>query len=368
MMRRLIPGVALAVVLSSGFGVDPADPPSPLLKPPPLRPGDTVVIVATSSPVSSGEVEEAAANLRRRGYQVKIAAGTLEKRGYLAGGDEARAAALNEALRDPEARLVLCARGGYGSPRILDRLDYQAIRRFPKAILGYSDVTSLLLAIEQRARLVTFHGPMAGKDFSGRGGLSPFAERHLLDLLGPASSESRGSAFADWGKDPPGASAEERRTIAPGSAEGPLLGGNLSSIAALMGTPYEIDARGAILFLEDVNEEPFRIDRMLNQLRLAGKLAGARGILLGAFTRCEPRSPRDSLSLEEVFADYFAGLGVPVLAGFPAGHLPEQAVLPLGVRVRLDATARTLSLLEPAVAEPVEAARGAPGEKAPGGQ
>ncbi len=215
---------------------------------------------------------------------------------------------------------------------------------------------------------MTFHGPMAGKDFSGRAGLSPFGERHLLGLLGPGSFESRQTLFADWGKDPPGAAAEERRTLAGGTAEGPLLGGNLSCIAALLGTPYEIDTRGAILFLEDVNEDLFRIDRMLNQLRLAGKLAAAKGILLGAFTRCEARSPKESLTLQEVFADYFTLLGIPVLAGFPAGHLPEQAALPLGVRVRLDSTARTLSILESAVREPEEPARATASDKAPGGQ
>jgi muramoyltetrapeptide carboxypeptidase len=319
------------------------------LRPPPVRPGDAVALIAPASPTRSGDLEEAAANLRRLGYRAKIAPQATDREGYLAGSDAARAEAINRAFADPEVRLILCVRGGYGSPRILDRIDYGLVRRSPKAIVGFSDITALLIAIRQRTGLVTFHGPMAEKDFSGRGGLSPFSEEHLFSLIGPDPFRPGAPPFSDWGSGLSG--APPRRTLRGGAAEGPLVGGNLSTIAALMGTPFEIDARGAILFLEDVNEEPFRIDRMIRQLELGGKLAAAKGIIIGGFTRCEAKSPKESLSLWAIFETYFGDLGIPVLAGFPTGHIPQQATLPLGVRVRLDAGARTVSILEPAVEE-----------------
>ncbi len=339
----------------------------PRLLPAALVEGDLVAVIAPASPARAEEISEAAANLRRMGLRVKVSPHAVDRDGYLAGSDETRAAELNRAFADPEVRMVLCARGGYGSPRILDRLDYDIIRKNPKVLAGYSDITALLIAVRQRTGLVTFHGPM-GKDFSGRAGLSPFAEEHFRGLLGPQPFPLGSPELMDWGGGKL-RGAEPRRTIAPGTAEGILTGGNLSTIAALMGTPHEIDVRDAILFLEDVNEEPFRIDRMLCQLKLAGKLAKTRGILLGGFTRCVARTPSESWSLDEVLDDSFAKLGVPVLAGFPAGHLPEQPPLPFGVRVRLDATARTLAILEPAVSIPAARAPSpvAPPSGAPGG-
>ncbi len=325
-------------------------PPLPpvVIRPPALQSGDTIALITPASPAERSDVEEAAENLTRRGFRVKISPAVREREGYLAGTDALRVEALHRAFSDPEVRMILCVRGGFGSPRLLDKIDYDLVRRHPKIFVGYSDITSLLIAIHQRTGLVTFHGPMAGTDFSGRGGLSPFAAQHLFSLVGLKPFQLEAEPFADWG----GSSqewVESRRTLSEGVAEGTLIGGNLSTIAALMGTPFEIDTRGAILFLEDVNEEPFRIDRMLCQLRLARKFAVARGILLGSFTNCVPRSPRESFTVWEVLQAYFAECGIPVLAGFPAGHLPEQASLPFGSRIRLDATARTLSILEPAV-------------------
>ena len=323
----------------------PLGPPS-IVKPPALRLGDTIAIVGPASPTPPEDVAEAVRNIRKLGYEVRVAASTSARFGYLAGDDEARTRELMEAFLDPAVRVILCARGGYGSPRILDRLDYAAIRKNPKILVGYSDLTALLLAVHSRAGVVTFHGPMAGKDFSGRAGLSPFASRHFFSLLDGGTSFAEAAPAWGFGQQAP---AEPLLTLAPGEAEGPLLGGNLSTIAALLGTPFEPDFRGVILFLEDVNEEPFRIDRMLCQLRLSGKLAHARGIVLGAFTRCVARSPRESLTTEEVLRSSLVPLRIPVLAGYPSGHLSEQVTLPIGVRVRLNATAGTLSLVESAV-------------------
>ena len=345
-MRSLARGIvlveALVLVRAAAAGAE-------ALKPVPLRKGDTIGLVAPASPIPAETVRAATQNLERRGFAVKLAPGSGEKRGYLAGSDATRADDLNALLRDPSVKAVLCLRGGYGSPRILDRIDYEALRRDPKIIVGYSDITALLLAVQRQAGVVAFHGPMGGEWGVGRG-ITPFSEKYFWDAFTSSSP-----LFADWGGDR-AHGMKEPTTLVPGSVEGILIGGNLSVLCSLLGTPYELDARGAILFLEDVSERPFRIDRMLNQLRLAGKLREARGVLLGAFTSCEDPNPASSLSLGEVFTDYFAGLGVPVLADYPAGHVPDQATLPIGIRVRLDATARKLSLLEPPVSGRVAAA------------
>lgn len=293
----------------------------------------------------SRRVREAARNLELRGFEVKILPGVFETEGYLAGSDAVRLADLMTAFRDPGVKMILCLRGGYGSPRLLELIDFEELRRHPKIFVGYSDITSLLIALRQRAGLLTFHGPMAMGDFSGKYGLAPYSGRHFWGLLQPSSPEARSARFTDWGAGAP-ASLGTRRRLAPGVAEGELIGGNLSTVVALIGTPYQIEPRGKILFLEDVNEEPFRIDRMLCQLHLSGRLAGVKGILLGAFTRCVPRSSTTSFSLDQVLRQYLGGLNVPVMAGFPAGHLPDQATLPMGSRVRLDANELTLTLLE----------------------
>lgn len=317
------------------------------IKPPALRPGDTVALLAPAGSVSKKKVGEAARNIEKRGYRVRIFPNAYGARGYLAGDDSSRAKDLNMAFGDPEVRMILCLRGGYGSPRILPLIDFDRIRKNPKIFVGYSDITALLIAIRQKAGLVTFHGPMAMADFSGKWGLAPFSAKHFWSLLEMPENPRRVDAalYSDWGGSPP-KKMPVPRTLAPGVAEGKLIGGNLSTLVALMGTPYEIDTRDAILVLEDVNEEPFRIDRMLCQLEMSGKLRECRGVVLGGFTRCVPKNKRPSLKVEEVIDDYLGGLGVPVLTNYPSGHLPQQATLPIGSMVRLDADARTLSLLE----------------------
>jgi muramoyltetrapeptide carboxypeptidase len=345
-LRALRALLLLAAAVFPPLAPSDASPPAPARKPPALARGDTIGLLAPASPLGAEEVRAAEESLRRRGYRVKRAGSLGASLGYLAGSDRARAADLNELFADPEVKAIVCVRGGYGSPRLLDRIDYDAMRRSPKVLIGYSDITALLLAVQRHAGLVVFHGPM-GKEWASEGGLTPFSERYFWPAVAPAGGAAEAGLLADWGGAAP-AGAEKPFPIARGTAEGILTGGNLSVITALMGTPYEIDARGAILFLEDVGEKLFRIDRMLNQLRLAGKLRDARGIILGAFTGCEESD--GDVSRREVFEDYLAPLGVPVLAGYPAGHVADQATLPFGVRVRLDASAGKLAILEPAVA------------------
>ena len=316
-------------------------------KPAALRSGDMIALLAPAGAVDKKKVLEAARNLEKRGYRVRVFPAVYGQRGYLAGQDTHRARDLNSAFADPEVRMILALRGGYGSPRILPLLDFEMIRKNPKIFVGYSDITALLIAIGQRAHLVTFHGPMAMGDFSGKYGLAPFAARHFWSLLETPPGDGRVDAalFREWGGNPPKKHGK-LRVVAPGLAEGTLTGGNLSTIVALMGTPYEIDTRDKILLLEDVNEEPFRIDRMLCQLEMSGKLRECRGVLLGGFTRCVAKNNRSSLKVEQVLDDYLGGLGVPVIANYPAGHLTQQVTLPLGSLVRLDTGLRTVALLE----------------------
>lgn len=310
--------------------------PKGLIKPPALAEGDLVGVVAPASPpaedreLQRGLEALAAMGLRvRLGRHLRLGGGA--RAGYLAGPDRDRAADLMEMFRDPAVRAIFCARGGYGSARLLPLLDYRVIRRHPKILVGYSDITALHLAIHRRAGLVTFHGPMVASDF-GRG-LSAFTAESLRRALfhphpaGPVAN-------------PP--SLPPPVAVRPGVARGPLIGGNLSLVVSTLGTPFEIRTAGRILFLEEVGEPAYRVDRMLTQLRQAGKLDGVAGV---AFGECgEGRE-----DLMEVLHDRLGDLGVPVLANLAIGHGAEKATLPLGVRATLNAGAGWLAIDEAAV-------------------
>jgi len=312
------------------------DPIEPIF-PPALVDGATIGLVAPASSIDETSVRRAVDELQRRGYHVKLSLGYRQRKAYLAADDAVRAAELNAFFADPDVDAILCLRGGYGSPRILDRVDYEVIRARPKILIGYSDITALLNAVERRTGLVVFHGPMA-KELGD--GLSRYSDTYFWPALRGASP-----LFEDWGGGGPGG-RESLTVVAGGACEGRLVGGNLSVLVATIGTPYEFDSHGTILFLEEVNEKAFRIDRMLNQLRLGGQLASTRGVILGSFSGCGNDLAETSERLDDLFAEYFAGLGVPVLSGFPIGHTRDQVVLPIGVRARLDADARKLTILE----------------------
>jgi muramoyltetrapeptide carboxypeptidase len=342
---------AISVLLLSLFAVGhaAATPPPPettspeslpLLKPPALAAGATLGLLAPASPVGDRTLEQARRNLTARGYRVQVAPNSRARLGYLAGSDAQRVEDLHAFFRDPSIDAIICLRGGYGSPRLLDVIDYDLVRRHPKILVGYSDITALGIALQRRTGLIVFHGPMAVDWQKGRG-LSPFAEHYYWPLF-----QGTSDLFANWGA--PVKGMRRPKALHGGRCEGRLTGGNLSVVCSTMGTPYEIDTRDAILFLEDVSEKLFRIDRMLNQLRLAGKLGECRGILLGRFAGCEESD--GGVSRQEVFEDYLLPLGIPVLVDYPAGHVADHAVLPLGIRVRLDADNAVLSLLESPVA------------------
>ncbi|HWQ30972.1 MAG TPA: LD-carboxypeptidase, partial [Negativicutes bacterium] len=286
-----------------------------------LETGDTVGLVAPASPAGASKVEKAVKYLEGLGYRVRIGESAYSSRGYLAGCDELRAADINSMFSDREVAAVFCMRGGYGSQRLLDKLDFELIRRNPKIFMGFSDITALLNAIHQECGLITFHGPMGGDFAGGLGKPTKAAMKKALESIEPIGELPN---------------PEVPGVLSEGRAEGEVAGGNLSVIASSMGTPYEIDTKGRILLLEDVFEEPYSIDRMLNQLKLGGKLDGAAGIILGDWGNTEPEEPDFSLTLEEVLEDYFSDIGKPVLAGYKIGHCKPNLTVPIGARTVID--------------------------------
>jgi muramoyltetrapeptide carboxypeptidase len=317
-----------------------------LIRPRRLAPGQTIGIVAPSSAPNEPErIRFAIETVESLGFKVQPGPHLHDREGYLAGADAARADDLNAMFADDSVDAIWCVRGGYGASRILPALDYSLMRRRPKALIGYSDITALHMAIHRHAGLVTFHGPVALRAFT------PYTRDELKRVLWSADTPVR------LGGPPPFERSEGRvdwdnrvTTLQPGKARGHLLGGNLCLMSHLVGTPYLPDLRGAILFLEDVEEAYYRIDRMLTQLWLSGALAGVAGMAFGKFSGCEPSAFfLQNRSLEDILAERFRALGIPAVSGLMIGHIEDQTTLPVGCLAELDADAGTLTLLEPGV-------------------
>ena len=319
------------------------DTPTPRIKPPALRPGDTVGIVAPASNIQRDLLDAGCDMLRRLGYKPFYLDSILEQDLYFAGSTERRAKELEELFIRDEVRAVLCARGGYGSNYLLSKLNLQKIARHPKIFIGYSDNTTLLTHFADSAGFVTFHGPMLTKDFTHADG---------VDL---SSWESALTGRAGWVLP----SDSGIKPLVEGSAEGVLYGGCLSMLVASLGTPYEIRTAGTILFLEDVATKPFQIDRMLMHLKLGGKLESVRGIIFGEMTDCIQQKDQ-GYSLEEVVLRVVGDLGIPVAFGLRSGHVSHRNVtLPIGVRAALNVSSgeATLKILEAATAPAAVSAR-----------
>ncbi|MEN1679280.1 MAG: LD-carboxypeptidase [Planctomycetota bacterium] len=355
---RLLLTAAIALMCSAPASrAQQAEEPAPR-KPPALSPGDTIMFVAPSGLLTKKLTRTAAARLEAMGYKVAVPEEVFDKYGYLAGTDEQRAELLNRALTDPEIDAVFPARGGYGMTRIVDKLDWPAIISGPpKIVIGFSDITGLHLALAAKANWVTFHSPNPEWGLGSDDGMPEFAANYFWrSLLAEQNTGEDGFAYELAGAWPADKTPTPMAALRAGVAEGRLIGGNLSLVAALMGTPYMPSFEGRVLFLEDINEEPYRVDRMLSTLRLAGQLDGLAGVLLGQFTKCDAEDGK-GLSLAQVFDDYFGEAPYPVITNFPAGHVPLNAALPMGCRVRVDADNLKVTLLENAVtARPADAA------------
>lgn len=304
------------------------------VRPAALQLGDTVGIIAPAGPIGPDALEAGCATLLRLGYRPLYLPSILDRDFYFAGSVERRLNELHEMFHRREVRAILCARGGYGCNYLLPHLDLGLVRRMPKVFVGCSDVTTLLTYLCDAAGLVTFHGPMAAGDFGRIGGVDEAAW-----FAAVASGEPYERTF-----DP-----SEVEPLAKGSAEGTLYGGCLSLLCASLGTPYEIRTRGTILFLEDLNEPPYRIDRMLRQLKLAGKLRGVTGIVFGEMQRCGQRGPEDYI-LQQVAMRILGDLRVPVAFGLKSGHVTGgNFTMPFGVQARLSVSESVTLRYDPAV-------------------
>jgi muramoyltetrapeptide carboxypeptidase len=302
-----------------------------LMLPPRVQPGDLVAIAAPGSAFDRAAFTRGAEFIAAQGYRVTWRANITARAGYFAGDDNRRAGELDSWLRDPEVKAILFARGGYGTSRIVDRLDFAALRRRPKAIAGFSDLTVLLLAATQRAGVAAFHGPLvanAGKDPDGARDMA-----RLLALLAgkPGPRSHRGL-----------------RTLRPGRVRAAVTGGNLSLLAHSIGTPFQVATRGRILFVEEVGEAPYRVDRMVRQLLLAGGFRGVAGVVLGQFPGLK-RGDRSAVA--GLFLEALGARAVPAVSGFPAGHGSPNRAFPVGVAATLDAEAGTL-VFDPCVQMP----------------
>ena len=305
------------------------------VKPPALRSGDTIGIVAPASQIRREDLESGCEALRRAGYRPFYFDSILERDLYFAGGIERRVQELEEMFASDDVRAIVCARGGYGANYLLEKLDLRKIAARPKIFVGYSDITSLLTYFADAAGLVTFHGPMAAKDWAHEGGVDA------------ASWQSALSASAAWDV----ALGAGVSGLAEGEAEGVLYGGCLSILVASLGTPYKIKTAGTILFLEDLAAKPYQIDRMLMQLKLAGHLADVRGIIFGEMLDCV-QTASQGYTLQEVVTRIISDLGLPVAFGVRSGHVTAGNItLPFGVRARLSVKGGdvALSILEAAV-------------------
>lgn len=302
-----------------------------LHKPPRLHSGDLIGVISPSAAVEAETLRRGCAELQRLGFAVQVGAHVLDRHRFLAGTDGDRARELTAMFQDPAVRAIFCSRAGYGSGRLLPLLDFSVLGQTPKIFLGYSDVTLLLNACVQQAGLVCFHGPVVAGEFAN--GFSARSLSHLLGLLTGGGGEAH-IAFPT--------------VVREGVTEGRLLGGCLSLLVTTLGTPFALDTAGAILFIEDVGEKPYRIDRMLTQVKQAGKLDELAGVIFGEMTGCWG-DPQDPALLLSVIADVFAEYPYPVGFGLPAGHGAENLVLPLGTRVRLNTEQQYLAFLETAV-------------------
>jgi len=315
----------------------------PVIKPYKLKSGDKLAIVAPGSYISEEELQDSIKNLNHLGFETTFSEKILLQSGYFAGTDKDRAQDLMEKFSDKSVKGIVCARGGYGCARILPMLDYDIIGANPKVLIGYSDITALLYGIYQKSGLITFHGPV---------GTSTFNDYSVNSFNKVLINPERTSLFLNStsGDDE---NVYDVTSIVKGKGKGRLVGGNLSIMVSLIGTEFDVDYSNKIIFIEEIGEEPYRVDRMLTQLIQVGKLDHAAGVMMGIFRNCEGKQKDPSFSktftLMEVLKDRLSSLKIPVIYGMSFGHVKDKFTIPFGALAELDADKQTFTLLEKAV-------------------
>jgi muramoyltetrapeptide carboxypeptidase len=311
-----------------------------ILKAKKLKKRDVIGIISPASfPADSSRIQNGVTYFEKLGYRVEIGKNVGKELGYLAGSDEQRAEDLNDMFRNKQVKAIFCLRGGYGSGRLLDKIDFGAVRRNPKIFVGYSDITSLQMAFLQKAGLVTFAGPMVAVDFYQEE-VDEFTEEFFWKIV--TSSRKIGKIINPNG--------EPFYSLTKSRGEGRLIGGNLAVFSSLFGTPYFPNLKHTILLLEDISEPPYRIDRMLNQLKLSGILNKTNGIVLGRFVDCyEADATKKTLTLNEVIENYFSALKKPVLYNIKHGHIQSNITIPFGLNAKVNASRKIFEITESAV-------------------
>ena len=310
-----------------------------LIKPKRLRPGDTIAVVAPASGATAEAFERALANVATLGLKAKVGKYARGSKDFLSGTDAERLHDLHWAFEDVEVKGVWCVRGGSGAPRLLPDINYALIKKNPKVFIGYSDITALHMAISQQTGLVTFHGPVASSE------LSEYTKSNLINsvMSPPAPYKIQPSEY-----NLAQTSALFKPTvITPGKARGRLVGGNLSQLAAIAGTPFALkDVKGAILFAEDINEPPYKVDRLFTQLRQSCDMRSLAGVALGVFSSAQSATDADTAMTLRVLKDRLGDLGIPVVTGLSIGHIRDQFTLPMGIEAELDTSTATVTMLE----------------------
>lgn len=305
-----------------------------------LKKGDTIGLVSPSGPMKAEDIKESIKFLKRLGFNVKEGKHIYEKWGYLAGNDKDRVKDITDMFKDNSVDMILCVRGGYGAMRLLPLIDFDIIKNNPKIFAGFSDITTLINTIYSKCNIITFHSPMCNSDFEDKITLNSFLDIFTKGYkpFNIKNTKGKSSGYLD------------NATYFNGStASGTLVGGNLSLISGTIGTPYEIDTKDKILFIEDVGEEPYKIDKMLTQLILSNKLQECSGIILGQFKNCQLPNYKSSLTLDEIFKDRLISLGKPMIVNFQCGHSYPRLTIPIGAHVKIDCKNQIIHVLEPVV-------------------
>ena len=310
-----------------------------IIKPSRLKRGDVIGLVSpASTPNDMQKLDNGIRYLEKNGYRVKLGENVGKSNGYLAGSDQERANDINTMFKDKSVKAIFCIRGGYGASRILDKLDYKVINNNPKIFVGYSDITALQMAFLQKTGLITFAGPMVATDFSSE--ISHYTEEYFWEII--TSKKKLGRIEQSDKSKMPG--------ISKGNAYGRIIGGNISVLSALIGTEYFPDLKNRILIFEDIDEPPYKIDRILNQFRLLKVFKLLNGIVLGRFVDCfEHDTSKKTLTLGEVMEFYLKDLNIPVLYSFPHGHIKDMITVPYGINIKMNATKGFVEFTESAV-------------------